>query len=96
MDKRKFRPECIWNIDATGCFTVQKPQRQLAKKGEICVGSIVSHENGRNITLCGAVNAIGKSIPPFLIFPRVNVQDHWTLSAQQVHYMILTQNHPDG
>ncbi|KAK3726586.1 hypothetical protein RRG08_041818 [Elysia crispata] len=81
MEKHKFRPECIWNIDETGCSTVQTPRRQLAKKGEKRVGSIVSHEKGSTITLCGAVNAIGNSIPPFLIFPRVNVQEHWTLAA---------------
>ena len=45
------------------------------------MGSIVSHEKGSTVTLCGAVNAIGNSIPPFLIFPRVNVQEHWTLAA---------------
>ena len=44
------------------------------------MGSIVSHEKGSTVTLCGAVNAIGNSIPPFLIFPRVNVQQHWTLA----------------
>ncbi|KAK3786910.1 hypothetical protein RRG08_014808 [Elysia crispata] len=81
MEKHKFRPECIWNIDETGYSTVQTPWRQLAKKGEKRVGSIVSHEKGSTVTLCGAVNAIGNSIPPFLIFPRVNVQEHWTLAA---------------
>ena len=81
MEKHKFRPECIWNIDKTGCSTVQTPWRQLAKKGEKRVGSIVLHEKGSTVTLCGAVNAIGNSIPPFLIFPRVNVQEHWTLAA---------------
>ncbi|KAK3796462.1 hypothetical protein RRG08_009239 [Elysia crispata] len=25
LEKHKFRPECIWNIDETGCSTVQTP-----------------------------------------------------------------------
>ncbi|KAK3717494.1 hypothetical protein RRG08_054413 [Elysia crispata] len=54
MEKHKFRPECIWNTDKTGCSTVQTPRRQLAKKGEKRVGSIVSHEKGSTVTLCGA------------------------------------------
>eukprot|EP00795_Rhopilema_esculentum_P015967 gene15967-7299_t len=28
-----------------------------------------------------AVNAIGNHIPPFFVFPRVNIQDHWLLTA---------------
>jgi hypothetical protein len=51
MGKHMFRPECIWNIDETGCSTVQTPQRQLAKKGEKRVGSIVSHEKGSTVII---------------------------------------------
>ncbi|GFR93815.1 transposase [Elysia marginata] len=57
------------------------PQLQLAQKGQKRVGSIVSQEKGVTVTRCGAISATGNSIPPFLVFPRVNVQKHWTLSA---------------
>ncbi|GFR64038.1 tigger transposable element-derived protein [Elysia marginata] len=51
------------------------------QKGQKRVGSIVSQEKGVTVTMCGAISATGNSIPPFLVFPRVNVQEHWTLSA---------------
>ena len=81
MDEKKFTPDRIWNIDETGCSTVQTPQRQLARKGEKRVGSVVSQEKGTTVTMCGSINAIGNSMPPFLVFPRKNIQDHWTLTA---------------
>lgn len=76
-----FTPDRIWNADETGCSTVQTPQRKLAKKGEKRVGSMVSQEKGVTVTLCGTVSATGNSIPPFLVFPRVNVQEHWRQTA---------------
>ncbi|GFN97112.1 tigger transposable element-derived protein [Plakobranchus ocellatus] len=42
---------------------------------------MVSQEKGSTVTFCGAVNAVGNSIPPFLIFPRVNVQEHWEMMS---------------
>ena len=79
--KKGFTPDRIWNADETGCSTVQTPQKQLAKKGDKRVGSMVSQEKGVTVTMCAAVGATGNSIPPFLVFPRVNVQDHWKTTA---------------
>ncbi|GFO19549.1 tigger transposable element-derived protein 6 [Plakobranchus ocellatus] len=45
------------------------------------MGSVVSQEKGTTVTMCGSINAIGNSMPPFLVFPRVNIQEHWTLTA---------------
>ena len=53
----------------------------MATKGAKQVGVIVSQERGSLVTLCCAVNALGNHIPPFFVFPRVNVQDHWLLTA---------------
>ncbi|GFR88540.1 tigger transposable element-derived protein [Elysia marginata] len=79
--KKGFTSDRIWNADETGCSTVQTPQKQLAKKGEKRDGSMVSQEKGVTVTMCASVSATGNSIPPFLVFPRVNVQDHWKTTA---------------
>ena len=75
--KKRFTPENIWNIDETGVTTVQAPTKQIAKKGERRVGAIVAQERGTYVTVCCGISASGNHIPPFLVFPRVNVQDHW-------------------
>lgn len=41
----------------------------------------MSQERGTLVTVCCGVSAIGNHIPPFFVFPRVNVQQHWRLSA---------------
>ena len=79
--ERGFTPDCIWNVDETGVTTVQKPKRVLAETGVKQVSSVVSQERGTLVTLCCAVNAIGNSIPPYFVFPRVHVQNHWLLTA---------------
>lgn len=76
MDKG-FTADRIYNCDETGVTTVQRPTKQIAKKGEKRVGAIVSQERGVLVTICAAVNAIGNSIPPFLVFPRVKTQEIW-------------------
>ena len=45
------------------------------------VGSTASQERGELTTLCCAVNAAGNHIPPFYIFPRVNMKDHFLNQA---------------
>ena len=79
LSRHKYGPEQIWNLDETGCTTVQKPRKILAVKGTKQVGAVVSQERGTLVTLCCAVNALGNHIPPYFIFPRVNVQDNWLL-----------------
>ena len=75
MMKYKFGPEDIYNADETACTTVQTPYKVLALKGTKQVGSITSAERGTLVTMIGAVNAIGNSIPPAFIFPRVRVNE---------------------
>ncbi|XP_047129469.1 uncharacterized protein LOC124809425 [Hydra vulgaris] len=70
--RHKFQPQNIYNVDETGLTTVQKPVKVIAKKGDKQVGRITSAERGTLVTVCFAVNAIGNSIPPFFIFPRVH------------------------
>ena len=73
----QYGPERIWNVDETGCTTVHKPAKVLATTGAKQVGAIVSAERGQLVTLCCAVNAVGNSVPPMFIFPKVNYRDNF-------------------
>lgn len=75
LDKYSFGPGSIWNIDESGITTVQKPGKVLVKKGEKQVSQTTSAERGVLITICCAINAIGNTVPPFFIYPRVNMKD---------------------
>ncbi|KAF2893777.1 hypothetical protein ILUMI_12395 [Ignelater luminosus] len=54
----------------TGLTTV------LSQKGMKQVGQVTSGESGILITVCRFINAIGNTVPPFMIFPRVNFKPH--------------------
>ncbi|KAI8440679.1 hypothetical protein MSG28_009033 [Choristoneura fumiferana] len=77
MDRHKFEPQDIYNVDETGITTVQKPDRIVARRGIKQVGSVTSGERGTLVTLAFAVSALGNVIPPFFVFPRVRYHDHF-------------------
>lgn len=81
MTKHHFQGHEIWNMDETGVTTVQNPNRVVARRGYKQIGSIVSAERGTLVTIASAVSAIGNSIPPFFIFPRVHFKTHFLNSA---------------
>ena len=66
--RHNFSSSEIWNFDETAITTVQKPRKLVAAKGIKQIGSMTSAERGTLVTLCGAFNACGNSIPPMLIF----------------------------
>lgn len=75
-ERYKLGPEAIYNIDETGLTTVQRTQRVIAPKGTKQVGQATSAERGSLVTVCCGINAIGNSIPPYFIFPRVNFKPY--------------------
>lgn len=77
MDRYKFEPKDIWNIDETGITTVQAPSKIVARKGIKQVGAITSAERGTLVTVAIAINAQGGSTPPFFVFPRIRYNDHF-------------------
>lgn len=77
MDRDKFEPQDIYNVDETGVTTVQKPDRVVAKRGTRQVGAVTSAERGTLVTLVFAANALGNAIPPMFVFPRIRYQDHF-------------------
>ena len=77
MDRYKFTPNDIWNVDETGVSTVQKPNKVVALKGAKQIGSITSSERGQMITICSAGNATGNFVPPMLVFLRKKFKNHF-------------------
>lgn len=73
-----FGPESVYNLDETGITTVQNVPKILATRGQKQVGQIAAAERGTLITVCCCVNAIGRSLPPVMIFPRVHFKDYMT------------------
>ena len=71
----KVRGTRIFNLDESGCTTVQRVPKVLCEKGTKQVGHAVSRERGELITLCGIVSASGVALPPVLIFPRKRYRD---------------------
>ncbi|XP_046615411.1 MFS-type transporter clz9-like [Neodiprion virginianus] len=81
IDRYKFEPKDIWNMDETGVTTVQKPSKIVAQKGTKQVGAVTIAERGRLITVAVAINAQGGHIPPFFVFPLKRFQDHMILEG---------------
>ncbi|KAJ8945555.1 hypothetical protein NQ318_020401 [Aromia moschata] len=73
MEKYKFSESKIYNVDETGISTVQKPAKILAPKGQKQVGSVISWERGKNVTVVCAVSASGQFVSPMFIFPRARM-----------------------
>jgi len=71
MDKRKFTPDRIYNVDETGVTTVpNKPSKILSIKGKKQVGTIASAERGQLVTVELCMSAAGHYVPPLFVFPR--------------------------
>lgn len=77
IKRNNIQPHDIWNMDETGVTTVQKPNKVVAKKGFKQVGAITSAERGTLVTLAAAVSAVGNSVPPYFVFPRVHFKEHF-------------------
>ncbi|XP_065664407.1 uncharacterized protein LOC136086067 [Hydra vulgaris] len=75
-ERHCFGPESIYNIDETGLSTVQRTQKVIALRGTKQVGQVTSAERETLVTVCCGINALGNSIPPFFIFPRVNFKTY--------------------
>ncbi|ESO05981.1 hypothetical protein HELRODRAFT_72994 [Helobdella robusta] len=78
-----FEPQDIFNCDETGCTTVQKTTnvRVIAAKSNRQVGRVTSAERGQVVTVCCTINAIGNTVPPFMVFPRVHYKDRMIKGA---------------
>lgn len=69
----------IFNLDETATTTVpDKQQKVLAQKGEKQVAQATSGERGVLVTTCCIISATGNTLPPAMVFPRVNFKP-WML-----------------
>ena len=74
-------PQNIWNLDETGVSTVVKPGKVLAEKEVKQIGQISSAERAVTVTMCCCINAIGNSLPPVYIFPRLHFKSYMLKGA---------------
>ena len=81
MDRYKFTPDMIYNTDESGVTTVQTPKQILTEMGRKQVGSVTSGERGTLVTIVCTINAMGNSILPMFVFPRVKYKDHFIHGA---------------
>ena len=82
----------LWNMDESGLTAVHKPGRIIARKGQKQVGKITSGEGGKTVTILCSMNAHGRHIPPFMIFPRKKMNDHLLLGSPPVTVGVLTNS----
>ena len=71
-DRYKFEMHDIYNLDKTGCTTVQQSGGVVAATGKKHIGSVTSAECGELVTVLYAVGASGVAVPPMFVFPRFN------------------------
>jgi hypothetical protein len=81
MNRYHFPPQSIYNLDETGVSTVHGHIKVYAETGTKQVGQATSAERGTLVTLCCTVSAIGNTVPPAMIFPRVHYKNHMAKGA---------------
>jgi len=75
MEKFKFTPDCIYNVDEMGITTVpNKPSKVIASRVKRQVGCLTSAVRGQLATVELCMSASGNFIPPLFIFPRVRMK----------------------
>ena len=71
----KLTADWVYNIDATGVYTVVHSPNIVAQIGTKQVGQAVSGERGTMITVRISINFGGNIVPPGFIFPRARLHD---------------------
>ena len=71
LQRYQFSESCIYNLDETGCTTVQKVPKIITQKGVHQVGQVTSRERGELVTMVAIICANGNALPPCFVFPRV-------------------------
>jgi len=74
MEKIKYSPYRVYNVDETGITVVQHKQSKIISiKGKKQVETLTSLERGKLIIVVTCMNACGNFVPPMIIFPRKNL-----------------------
>lgn len=82
----------VFNLDETNTMTVQKSAKVLAVKGQKQVSKVTSAERGTLVTTCYIVSALGNTLPPVMIFPRVHFKQHMINEAPPGTLGLATQS----
>ncbi|XP_047020138.1 uncharacterized protein LOC124636298 [Helicoverpa zea] len=82
----------VYNLDETNTMTVQKSAKVLALKGQKQVSKVTSAERGTLVTTCYIINALGNTLPPVMIFPRVHFKNHMLNGAPTGTLGLATQS----
>ncbi|GFO48175.1 tigger transposable element-derived protein 1 [Plakobranchus ocellatus] len=76
MDKVKYTPVQIYNMDETAVSNVQKrTQKIVAMKKKHQIGAVSSAERGTNTIVVFSFGAVGHYLPPMFIFRRKRMAD---------------------
>ncbi|XP_061108869.1 uncharacterized protein LOC133135689 [Conger conger] len=71
----------VWNVDETGITTGQAPEEMASTEdGEQTEGAAMG-SRGALVTMAVAVNALGNSVPPHLVFPTKTFYRHFIRDA---------------
>lgn len=82
LSSKAFKPHQIYNVDETGCSTVPtKTPNVLSPTGNRRVVKVSSAERGTNVSVACCFSAAGNYVPPFFIFPRIRMQQHFLNNA---------------
>ena len=80
-ERYRFTPDRVYNCDETGLTTAHKPPKVVAARGKKQIGQVTSAERGELVTLLFIINAIGNTIPPVFVYPRVHFKDYFLNGA---------------
>lgn len=69
----KNKPHMVYNVDEKGLSTEHKPPKIIA--GKHCKAQAVTSGKGKTVTVIGAANAVGQSVPSFFVFPGQRILD---------------------
>ena len=77
-------PDMIFNCDETGLTTVPNhPPKIVGRTNKKQVGTVSSAERGVNTTALLTVNALGNTVPPWFVFPRVRHNPQLMIGAPE-------------
>ena len=79
--RHHYGPEDIYNVDETSLITEQKHVKVIASKRTRQIRRMTSAERGTLVTVSCAVNAVGNTIQPLFVFPRVDFKSHMLIGG---------------
>ena len=88
MGNHQFNAHRIYNMEESGFSAVPtKIGKAIGVKCLKRIDQVAAAESGSMVTMALAVNAAGKSVPPFFIFPRKNMQSYFMYSAKSTAFV---------